>query len=179
MKATNGRFVTKPSMHINMVLYSFHRFLTLQTSILTIALLATSIRRSKSWFWNVLFLHYGRVHLPFLFKYLSVSTYFNQVKRLPKDWRNVLAILEMNITILCSKVQCFHSFLLDSAFLPLQCSRVQPNPLSNWLMGTPQSQQRPLRSNPHLLFKKAHASRKNFWSRFIVTKWLFNSFFAL
>ena len=73
--------------------------------------------------------------------FVSESTYFYQMNRVPKDWQDELTIFALNITILRSKVQCFCPFLADSTLLPLQSSWVHPNILSNWLVGTPYSQQ--------------------------------------
>ena len=46
------------------------------------------------------FLHHGS---SISFKYLSVSTYFYRMNPVLKDWRHLLAILALNITILTFK----------------------------------------------------------------------------
>ena len=108
------------------------------------------------------------------FSHLHVSTYFYRMNQVPKDWRHVLVILALNITILRSTVQLFRSFLTDSTpFSWTRCTQ----PLSNWPVGTPQSQHIVSALEVQFFLKKKymHASRKIFWSRFIVTNiWLFN-----
>ena len=108
--------------------------------------------------------------------------YFYRMNSVPKDWWCVSTILVLNITVLRSKVHCCRFFLPDSTLLSLLSSWVHPNYLSNWPVGTPRLRVNrlflPLRSNPHVLFKKVHASKKNSWSRFIVTKRLYPIHFS-
>ena len=50
------------------------------------------------------------------------------MNRVPKDWRHVLAILALDITILSLKFGMFsRSFVPASSLLPLQSDRVHPN----------------------------------------------------
>ena len=126
--------------------------------------------------WNVLFLHFGKIYPSFSFKYLSMSTYFYQMNRMPKDCSHEYLNLR-------SKVQCFRSFLLNYALFT--CSLAGCTPILFqicwWVRLTVNRLFLPLRSGQHTFAFKKTCIKENFpeYCRYIVTKRLFNLFFTL